>query len=187
MSRPEVGIGVIGFGWMGQAHSRSYLRIPTLFPERTYDPRLVICADNVTARRDEAVGSFGFGDATEDWRTVIEHPDVEVVVVTAPNMLHEELCVAAAAAGKQVFCEKPVGGTPEQTAAWAPVTFAPDLNPGIQAALPAGVTFIDPLARLCQLSACPYRRDGQFIFWDEGHLSAYGSSLAVETYFPYVE
>jgi predicted dehydrogenase len=115
VSRPEVGIGVIGFGWMGQAHSRSYLRIPTLFPERTYDPRLVVCADNVIARRDEAVGSFGFGDATEDWRTVIEHPDVEVVVVTAPNMLHEELCVAAAAAGKHVFCEKPVGGTPEQT------------------------------------------------------------------------
>jgi predicted dehydrogenase len=110
-----IGIGVIGFGWMGQAHSRSYLRIPTLFPGRTYDPRLVVCADNVTARREEAVGSFGFADATEHWRAVIEHPDVEVVVVTAPNMLHEELCVAAAAAGKHVFCEKPVGGTPEQT------------------------------------------------------------------------
>jgi predicted dehydrogenase len=113
--RPTIGIGLIGFGWMGQAHSRSYLRIPTLFPERTYDPRLVICADNVPARQHEAVGSFGFGDATDDWRRVIEHPDVQVVVVTAPNMLHEELCLAAADAGKHTFCEKPVGGTPEQT------------------------------------------------------------------------
>jgi predicted dehydrogenase len=113
--RPTIGIGVIGFGWMGQAHSRSYLRIPTLFPERTFDPRLLICADNVAARRDEAVGSFGFAAATEDWRGAVEHPDVQVVIVTAPNMLHEEVCVAAAAAGKHIFCEKPVGGTPEQT------------------------------------------------------------------------
>jgi len=114
-SRATIGIGVIGFGWMGQAHSRSYLRIPTLFPERAYDPRLVVCADNVDARRSEAVESFGFADATDDWHHVMSHPDVDVVVVTAPNMLHEQLCVAAVRAGKHLFCEKPVGGTPEQT------------------------------------------------------------------------
>jgi predicted dehydrogenase len=113
---PRVGIAVIGFGWMGQAHSRSYLRIPTLFPERPADPKLVICADNVEARGAEAVRSFGFAESTTDPMKAIEHPDVDVVVVAAPNMLHEELCVAAAAAGKHVFCEKPVGGTPEQTA-----------------------------------------------------------------------
>jgi predicted dehydrogenase len=113
--KPAIGLGVIGFGWMGQAHSRSYLRIPTLFPERTYEPRLVVCADNVASRQEEAVSSFGFGEATDDWRRVIDHPGVEVVIVTAPNMLHEELCVAAADAGKHIFCEKPVGGTPAQT------------------------------------------------------------------------
>ncbi len=111
-----LGIAVIGFGWMGQAHSRSYLRIPTLFPERPVDPRLVICADNVEERGIEAVRSFGFAESTTDPARAIEHPDVDVVVVAAPNMLHEELCVAAAAAGKHVFCEKPVGGTPDQTA-----------------------------------------------------------------------
>jgi predicted dehydrogenase len=110
-----IGIGVIGFGWMGQAHSRSCLRIPTLFPERTFDPVLVSCADNVATRRDEATRSFGFAEATDDWRAVVDHPGVDVVVVSAPNMLHEELCVAAAESGKHVFCEKPVGGTPEQT------------------------------------------------------------------------
>ncbi len=114
--RRSIGIGVIGFGWMGQAHSRSYRRIPTLFPERTFEPRLVACADNVPARCDEATSSFGFEEAGDDWRRVIEHPDVDVVVVTAPNMLHEQLCVATAEAGKHLFCEKPVGGTPEQTA-----------------------------------------------------------------------
>lgn len=113
--RKRIGVGVIGFGWMGQAHSRSYLRIPTLFPERTYDPHLVVCADSIEARRDDAVASFGFAAAAADWRGVVDHPDVDVVVVTAPTMLHEELCVAALAAGKHLFCEKPVGGTPEAT------------------------------------------------------------------------
>ncbi len=113
---PRVGIAVIGFGWMGQAHSRSFHRIPTLFPDRPADPELVICADNVPARGEEAVRSFGFAQSTTDPAEAINHPDVDAVVVAAPNMLHEELCIAAAKAGKHVFCEKPVGGTPEQTA-----------------------------------------------------------------------
>ncbi|MEL6982203.1 MAG: Gfo/Idh/MocA family oxidoreductase [Actinomycetota bacterium] len=113
---PRVGIAVIGFGWMGQAHSRSFLRIPTLFPDRPAQPELVICADNVPARGEEAVRSFGFAQSTTDPAEAINHPDVDAVVVAAPNMLHEELCIAAAKAGKHVFCEKPVGGTPEQTA-----------------------------------------------------------------------
>jgi len=113
---PTVGIAVIGFGWMGQAHSRSYARIPSLFPERLADPELVICCDTVEARGNEAVRSFGFAEATTDAAEAIEHPDVDAVLVCGPNMLHEELCLAAAKAGKHIFCEKPVGGTPEQTA-----------------------------------------------------------------------
>ena len=115
MGRTRIGIAVIGFGWMGQAHTRSYIRIPTLFPERTYDPDLVIISDNVGARVDEAVESFGFGEGTADWHEAISRPDVDVVCICAPNMLHEPVAVAAAAAGKHVFCEKPVGGTPAQT------------------------------------------------------------------------
>ncbi len=114
-SRKRIGIGVVGFGWMGQAHSRSYLRIPTLFPERTYDPELVIISDNVQERVDDAVASFGFREGCTDWDEVIHHDDVDVVSICAPNMLHEPLAIAAAEAGKHVFCEKPVGGTPEQT------------------------------------------------------------------------
>jgi predicted dehydrogenase len=111
-----VGIAVIGFGWMGKAHSRSYLRIPTLFPDRPADPKLVICCDNVEAQGAEAVRSFGFAESTTDPMVAINHPEVDAVVIGTPNMMHEELCIAAAAAGKAVFCEKPVGGTPEQTA-----------------------------------------------------------------------
>jgi predicted dehydrogenase len=114
-ARRRIGVGVIGFGWLGQAHSRSMLRIPTLFPERDFDPELVVCGDTAPERVDDAVRSFGFARGTDDWRRVIEDPAVDVVVIAAPNMLHVELVEAAAAAGKHVFCEKPVGGTPEQT------------------------------------------------------------------------
>ena len=111
----RVGIGLVGFGWMGQAHSRSYRRIPMLFPEREGEPELVACCDMVAERRESAVTAFGYREATADWRAVCEHPDVDAVVVTAPNMLHVDVIEAACAAGKHVFCEKPVGGTPEQT------------------------------------------------------------------------
>ncbi len=115
MTRRKLGIAVIGFGWMGQAHSRSYLRLGQLFTERPYEPQLVICADTVEQNRNRAANDFGFTETTDDWRAAVEHGDVDIVVIAAPNMLHEEIAVTAAEAGKHVFCEKPVGGTPEQT------------------------------------------------------------------------
>ena len=112
----RIGLAVVGFGWMGQAHARSYMRLPTLFPESTYEPRLVVCSDTVAERRNAAIGAFGFDEATDDWRAAVDHPQADVVVICAPNMLHQPVATAAAAAGRHVFCEKPVGGTPEQTA-----------------------------------------------------------------------
>jgi TPP-dependent trihydroxycyclohexane-1,2-dione (THcHDO) dehydratase len=72
LARRRIGVGVIGFGWLGQAHSRSLLRIPTLFADRTYDPVLVACSDTIPARVDEAVSSFRFARASLDWRTVVD-------------------------------------------------------------------------------------------------------------------
>jgi predicted dehydrogenase len=114
-ARRRIGVGLVGFGWLGQAHSRSLQRIPTLFAERGFDPELVICSDAVAGRVEEAVGSFGYARGATDWRAVMDDPAVDVVFIAAPNMLHLELIEAAAQAGKHVFCEKPVGGTPEQT------------------------------------------------------------------------
>jgi predicted dehydrogenase len=114
-ARRRIGVGVIGFGWLGQAHSRSLQRIRTLFGDRGFDPELVVCSDPVAARVEDAVGSFGFARGDADWRRVMDDPAVDVVFIAAPNMVHVEMVEAAAQAGKHVFCEKPVGGTPEQT------------------------------------------------------------------------
>lgn len=111
----RIGIAVLGLGWMGQAHSRSMLRIPSLFPDRVFDPKLVVCADTEADRRERAVRDFGFARATDDWAEAVAAPDVDAVWVTAPNMLHVPMIEAAAAAGKAIFSEKPIGGTPAQT------------------------------------------------------------------------
>jgi predicted dehydrogenase len=131
IARRRLGIGVIGFGWLGQAHSRSLRRIPTLFAERSYDPVLVACSDVLPARAEEAVSSFGFRRGGADWRAVIEDPDVDVVFIAAPNMLHVELVTATAAAGKAVFCEKPVGGTPGHVVAAARAARAAGVISGV--------------------------------------------------------
>jgi predicted dehydrogenase len=130
-ARRRIGVGVIGFGWLGHAHSRSLLRIPTLFGDRSYDPVLVACSDPVAARTDEAITSFGFRRAGPNSQGVIDDPEVDVVFIAAPNRLHVELVEAAAAAGKAVFCEKPVGGTPAQNARAAAATRAAGVISGV--------------------------------------------------------
>ncbi len=130
-ARRRLGIGVIGFGWLGQAHSRSLRRIPTLFEDRVYEPRLVACSDAVAARVDQAVSSFQFDRGSTDWRAIVEDPDVDLVFIAAPNMLHSELVAAAAAAGKAVFCEKPVGGTPELVARAAATARQAEVTSGV--------------------------------------------------------
>ena len=113
----DIGIGVIGFGWMGQAHSRAYRDIPVYYPESGIRPRLVAVADNVPARVELAKTNFGFESGMADWHELIARDDIDVVDITAPNALHQELVEAAAAAGKHIACEKPVGIAPEATAA----------------------------------------------------------------------
>ena len=112
----SIGIGLIGFGWMGQAHSRSYRSIPVYFPDSGITPRLVAISDTVPERLELATENFGYEHGTADWREVIARDDVDVVDICAPNALHEEIAVAAAAAGKHIFCEKPVGLEPPSTA-----------------------------------------------------------------------
>src|SRR5688500_17563133 len=98
-----IGIGVIGMGWMGEVHSRSYRAIPDRFHESGIQPQLIVCADAVEVRARAAQQRFGFERWTTDWRSVIADPAVEVVNVAAPNGMHLEINRAAAAAGKHIL------------------------------------------------------------------------------------
>lgn len=114
--KATIGIGVIGMGWMGQVHARSYLQVPLRFPDLNVQPKLVICSDNVADRATASQSMLGFASSTTSWHDVIEHPDVQVVNITTPNNLHLDIVKAAAAAGKHIMCEKPVGRYPQETA-----------------------------------------------------------------------
>ncbi len=113
----RIGIGLIGFGWMGQAHSRSYRNIPVYFPEAGIVPELVAVADTVPERLDMATDNFGFASSTASWHDLLDRSDIDVIDITAPTAMHREIAEAVAAAGKHVFCEKPVGDNPAATAA----------------------------------------------------------------------
>jgi predicted dehydrogenase len=114
----KLGIGVVGLGWMGRVHTTSYRRLVEHFPGLGVEPRLVIASDLAADRREHAE-RVGFEATTEDWRAVVEHPDVEAVSVTTPNVMHREVALAAIAAGKHVWVEKPVGRGLDDTLAVA--------------------------------------------------------------------
>lgn len=112
----ELGIGVIGMGWMGQVHSRAYRLARQRFADSGLRPRLIICSDNVPARAAQAQKTLGFRESSPRWQDVVAHPQTQIINIAAPNHLHVEIVQAAAAAGKHIFCEKPVGRTPQETA-----------------------------------------------------------------------
>src|SRR3954462_9491268 len=115
---PQIGIGVVGMGWMGRVHASAYRRLPEHFPDLGVRPRLVMAAD-VSEQRRRHAEVIGFEDATGDWRAVVEDPRVEVVSVTLPNAMHREVALATLEAGKHLWVEKPVGRGVEDTEAVA--------------------------------------------------------------------
>jgi predicted dehydrogenase len=111
----ELGIGLVGGGWMGNVHSRAYARLFSLDPRSALRPRLVHVAD-----AEPDVVSFlqlrwGWERGSADWRSVVDDPEVDLVDICAPNDLHCEIAAAAADAGKHVYCEKPLGRSVAET------------------------------------------------------------------------
>ncbi|MCU7723111.1 Gfo/Idh/MocA family oxidoreductase [Actinoplanes sp. KI2] len=107
MSEP-IGIGVVGFGWMGRVHTQAYARMPHHYPQAP-PLALVAVADDVPGRAVDAAARYGFDRATQDWRDLLDDPGIQAVSITLPNFLHREVGSAFAAAGKHIWIEKPVG------------------------------------------------------------------------------
>jgi predicted dehydrogenase len=106
MSQP-LNIGMIGYGFMGRAHSNAYRKVNHFF-NLEYRPVLkAVCArsaDKVKAFADQ----WGYESIETDWRKLVERKDIDCVDICVPNNLHAEIALAAAAAGKMVLCEKPL-------------------------------------------------------------------------------
>ena len=109
-----IGVGVIALGWMGRLHSRGFAQVGERYPELGVKARLVVAADPVEANR-EAARALGFEKAVADYREALADPDVDVVSICAPNFLHHEIAMAAIAAGKPFWIEKPMGVSAAQS------------------------------------------------------------------------
>ena len=106
----SIGIGLIGSGFMGKCHAVAFRTVKAVFPH-VPRPRLEMLADATIEKARSSADQFGFARATGDWRALVEDPEVDVVSVTTPNSLHQEMALAAIAAGKHVYCEKPMAVT----------------------------------------------------------------------------
>ena len=124
----EVRIGLVGAGWMGRAHSTAYKNVPLVFGNDPAVPTLEMVADIDEGRARAGAESMGFRRWTADWRELVNDPNVDAVDITATNDVHTEIAIAAAQAGKPVYCEKPIAMN------------APDAKRMVEAAEAAGVT-----------------------------------------------
>jgi len=106
-------VGMIGYRFMGKAHSNAWRQAPHFFPLKGNVQMHTICGRDPAALETARI-QLGWENASTDWRAVVNSPDIDVIDVNTPNDSHAEIAIAAAKAGKHVLCEKPLGLTVAQ-------------------------------------------------------------------------
>ncbi|HTW29913.1 MAG TPA: Gfo/Idh/MocA family oxidoreductase [Acetobacteraceae bacterium] len=106
----RLGIGLIGSGFMGRTHAFAFANANRVF-SLPVAAELDVLADATEALAASAAAALGFRRSTGDWRALVADPAVDVVAITTPNVMHKEMALAALAAGKHVYCEKPLAPT----------------------------------------------------------------------------
>jgi predicted dehydrogenase len=114
---PVLGIGMLGYAFMGKAHSNAFKTIPYMMYPPVAIPRMVAIAGRNKDAVEAAAARFGYEKAYTNWQDMIADPEVQVFDNGGPNNTHAEPCIAAAQAGKHVFCEKPLARTAEEAKA----------------------------------------------------------------------
>ncbi len=105
---PQIGIGLLGYSFMGKAHTNAFKKIPYIMYPPVAVPRLVAICGRSEGSVAEAAKRYGYESYYTDWRKMIESDAVQVFDNGGPNNAHAEPTIAAAQAGKHVFCEKPL-------------------------------------------------------------------------------
>jgi predicted dehydrogenase len=115
----RIGVGLIGYAFMGRAHSSAWRNVAPAFDAELVPDLRVICGRDETLVQ-EAATRLGWAEWTTDWRELVAREDVDVIDVSTPGNLHAEMAIAALEAGKHVLCEKPLANSvaeAERTAA----------------------------------------------------------------------
>jgi len=109
----ELNVAIIGYKFMGKAHSNAWKNVNNFF-DLPYKPVLkVACGRNESAVREFAE-RWGWEEIETDWTKVVEREDIDIIDISAPPVLHHQIAVAAARAGKHIFCEKPISLTSDE-------------------------------------------------------------------------
>ncbi|MEU5343552.1 Gfo/Idh/MocA family oxidoreductase [Streptomyces sp. NPDC020766] len=116
--RPPLGVGMVGYAFMGAAHSQGWRTVGRVFDLPRRPVLAAVCGRDAEAVR-AAADRLGWAAAETDWRALISREDVDVVDICTPGDSHAEIAVAALAAGKHVLCEKPLANTVEEAEAMA--------------------------------------------------------------------
>jgi predicted dehydrogenase len=106
----HVNVAMIGYAFMGKAHSNAWRQVGRFFSPRI-EPRMKVICGRDRAQVEEAAYRFGWDEAATDWREVVAREDIGIIDICTPGDSHAEIAIAAAAAGKAVFCEKPLANT----------------------------------------------------------------------------
>jgi predicted dehydrogenase len=106
----EIGIGIVGGGYMGKAHAVAMSAVGAVF-NTALRPRLEMVCASTPASAERYRKAYGFARGTDDWRVLVNDPKVEAVIIAAPQETHLEIAAAAFALSKPVFCEKPLGAS----------------------------------------------------------------------------
>jgi predicted dehydrogenase len=114
MSKKQVRIGMVGYKFMGKAHSHAFRDIPFFFDTEVV-PVLQAIAGRDEQGVKQAAEKMGWASYETDWRRLIERDDIDVIDIVTPNNTHAEIAIAAAKAGKHIICEKPLALTLEQS------------------------------------------------------------------------
>lgn len=108
----ELGIGILGGGYMGKAHAVAMLAVGAVF-NTALRPRLEMVCATTADSAERYRKAYGFARATADWRALVSDPKVDAIVIASPQSMHRAVAEAALALGKPVFCEKPMGASME--------------------------------------------------------------------------
>jgi predicted dehydrogenase len=114
---PEVGVGMLGYAFMGKAHSNAFKTIPYMMYPPPAIPKLVSVSGRSESGVAAAARRFGYEKYTTDWQDQVNDPAVQLFDNGGPNNIHADPCIAAAGAGKHILCEKPLGRTAEESKA----------------------------------------------------------------------
>jgi predicted dehydrogenase len=107
MARKALNIGMIGYGFMGRAHSNAYRKVGNFF-DLDYEPVLKAACGRNKAKTQEFAARWGYESVETDWKKLVARKDIDLVDICVPNDLHMDIAVAAAKAGKMVLTEKPI-------------------------------------------------------------------------------